>query len=192
MNKLLQRLAIVYGKPDHTDPAPYFAELDRLMKGYCEEELNKAADLIIREHKGKTWPPVNAMIVACADARELINGAQPIVDNRFPEWTKKRRAFAFKALESEVGRRASKEGWILGLEKFLREQGRAPNEREISDLKKSARGFDEAYTAVMNGQGGALAPALERLGDQMLKRRDDYSAIAHGDRSHADKVLRGA
>lgn len=191
MNKLIQRMTIVYGVPDHTAPQEFYAELARLMKSYCEEELDKAADLVIRSHKGRTWPAVSEMLTACADAREMLRLSAPAdEDAKYPEWSKRARFFAFKSLHSEMGRRAAKEGWLLGLEKFLREKMRAPDEREISDLKRSARGFDDAYGQVLAGKGGALAPALKTLGGTMLERRNQLAAITQGDFDFADRVLR--
>jgi hypothetical protein len=191
MNKLIQRMSVVYGKPEHTDAPAFFAELARLMKSYCEEELDKAADVVIRGHKGKTWPAVSVMLAACAEAREILHlSAQADEDAKHPEWSKRARFFAFKSLRSEMGRRAAKEGWILGLEKFLRENMREPSEREIGDLKRSGRGFDDAYGEVLSGRGGAVAPALKRLGNTMLERRNELAAVAHGDFTFADKVLK--
>lgn len=71
-NKLVARLCLMYGAPDIDDTASWFAEMDRLVANYSEAELDKAADLVLRAHRGRAFPSVSEMLTACADAREIL------------------------------------------------------------------------------------------------------------------------
>ena len=87
-------------------------------------------------------------------------------------------------MNGPLGRQAAKEGWIGALHSFARKNSRLPQPgKEIEGCKSAAKGFAEAYAAVVRGDGGhpLLAAALERLGAEMLKREDEL----------ADRVLHG-
>ncbi len=69
-NKLVQRLCLMYGPPETENIDAWFAEMDRLLKGYREDILDKAADLIFRTHKRVGFPPLSIIVTACTDVAE--------------------------------------------------------------------------------------------------------------------------
>lgn len=69
-NKLVQRLCLMYGPPETENIDAWFAEMDRLLKGYREDILDKAADLIFRTHKRVGFPPLSVIVTACVDTAE--------------------------------------------------------------------------------------------------------------------------
>jgi hypothetical protein len=178
MNKMLQRLVVMFGAPDHTDPKKFFEELSKLTDNFSEKELDKAADLVIREHKGRSFPAVSAVLDACGRAREMLAPRQAFEPPKYPEWGPAAFAYAAGALKTEIGRQAAHEGWVLSLHQFLRENRRQPRSDEIHDLKVRARGFDEAYAQVCSGNGGSLSASLKNWGETMLERRNRYARIA--------------
>lgn len=79
-NKLVARLCLMFGPPDVDDTASWFAEMDRLVKNYSEAELDKAADLVLRSHRGRAFPSVSEMLTACADARDILPEQKGVED----------------------------------------------------------------------------------------------------------------
>lgn len=71
-NKLVARLCLMFGPPDVDNTAAWFTEMDRLVRNYSDAELDKAADIVLRSHRGKSFPSVSEMLTACSDARDLL------------------------------------------------------------------------------------------------------------------------
>ena len=69
-NKLVSRMCIMFGAPETDDPQAWFAEMDRLLKGYREDILEKAGDLILRTNRTGRFPTVSMFVTACEDAAE--------------------------------------------------------------------------------------------------------------------------
>lgn len=180
-NKLLSRFLVIYGPPTDTpDPSAFFAEMDRLMKGYSPAELDKAADLAIRSNKRRGWPPVNEILTACEDARQLLTPRKEFAETH-KDWSADAFKFSRNALDSPMGRRAAEEGWIGTLDTFLRQRRTLPTAAEEARLKREARQFDEALAACISKRAGVLSASLEKLGMAILDRRNRL----------ADKVLHG-
>lgn len=71
--KMLGRFMAVYGKPNSPDEEGFYAEYAKALSNWSAEFLDKAADLIIKEHTSPFWPTVGectAMLrrVAAAEA----------------------------------------------------------------------------------------------------------------------------
>ena len=189
MNKLIQRLTIVFKPPRDTDPKAYFAEIDKLVSSYSEAELDKAADLLIRDGS-KSWPSPRDICVACADARSMLQPEPPKPKGYGgPDWHLRPEMACFQFISSELGRQAAKEGWILGLYAFYSANRKAPDAREIGDLKANGH-LNDAEHARVQGMHGGLGGMLKKLSDNILKRRDTYSAVAMGDMKLARKLCK--
>jgi hypothetical protein len=181
-NALIQRLAVVFGPPDFsTDPAAYMSEIANLIRGFTAGELNKAADLLIREFRPsqrKPWPTPNEICTACVDARTMMAPPQSNKDP-YQEWSEKAFRRADALIASDLGREAADSGWIAALHDFCREYGRLPNDAESYRCKVHAAEFNEAYRNVC-GLNGEVRGPLKGLGDKMLAKRNRLAAIAHG------------
>lgn len=178
-NKLLTRLGVMYGVPDTEDPAAWLAEMERMTKAYSETELDKAADLIMRRHRGRYFPAVSEIVCACADAREDVNPAKPVDKAKWPEWEPEAIKKADELICGEMGREAASEGWISGLHDFCRKNGRLPHGREVTSCRDVSRGFDNAY-ALCTRMHTPLGTALVGLGNSMLKNHEYLVKIANG------------
>jgi hypothetical protein len=66
-NPLLTRLGIVYGQPDSGDPVSYLAEIAKMLVKYPPHVLERAGDLIIRTHRGRSFPKPSEIVTACED-----------------------------------------------------------------------------------------------------------------------------
>ena len=78
-----------------------------------------------------------------------------------------------------MGRRATKEGWILSLHDFCRKNARLPSDYEIKPLITAALGFRDAYEEAIRG-GWPGARGLASLGDKMNARREELGKIVNG------------
>lgn len=183
-NVLVSRLAVAFGAPLHSvDPVAYMGEMVRLTKSYGETVLNKAADLLIREHRPtqtKPWPSPNEICTACADAAEMVQPSKR-GELSHPDWTPKAVAKAYELLRSPMGRRAGDEGWNLALWNFCRKNGRLPNDAEIRTCKTIAVEFDETYAVCLRGLGGACNQALTELGASIHRKRELLARHSHGE-----------
>jgi len=180
-NRLMTRMCLMYGPPETHDDQAWFAEMDRLVKSYSDRELDRAADLVLRSHRGRGFPSVSEMLTACEDAREQFS-PPPRIDPAYPEWSKARIAEADRLIQCDMGRAAARDGWISVLHSFVRENGRLPRTQgEIGHCKAVASKFDQSYRDCVLGNGGAVGQALERLGASMMERREELARIAFGE-----------
>ncbi len=179
-NSLLSRLAVIYGAPDSEDPGAYLGEVAKLLGGYTEAELSKAGDILLSGHKGRMWPTPAQCVEACQAARGKPTSLPP-EGPKYPEWSREARAAADRLIVSDMGRLAADDGWALALHDFCRQTRRLPNATEQHRLKRTSTAFDEAYAECCRGDGGVLGASLKRLGDAMLRRRESYAGMAHGE-----------
>lgn len=178
-NKLVARLCLLFGEPDTHDVKAWFAEMDRMLSPFSEVVLDRAADVVLRTYRGKSFPPVAVMMTACEEARNAMI-ERPKPDPGYHEWSKERIAKADKLIACSMGQRAAREGWISALHSFARENERLPNNQtEIARCKRVASDFDSAFSDCVSGRGGLVGSALQRLGTSMLERRDALSAKAN-------------
>lgn len=165
----------------------WFASMVRLLNGYSADTLDAAAKDIIANRKDTRFPLPAECKAACDKfAREehakKVQGTllkDPAQRKDHGEW---RYQLADELIACELGRRAAREGWCLSLHDFIRKNARLPTEKfEIANCIASARGFDEAYRECVAGNGGALGAALSRLGDTMLRKREDKRRMILGE-----------
>lgn len=183
-NILIQRLAIVFGAPTHSeDPAAYIQELTKLLKAYTHPELDKAADMLIREFRPTTkkpWPTPSQICVAAADARDLLYPA-PKAEKAHPAWQPKAVEKADKLIQGQMGQEAGDNGWVLSLHDFCRNHGRLPNEADAYRCRVDAQEFNEAYGKASRSDLPTVRALATGIGDAMLRKRDLLSNIAYGE-----------
>lgn len=192
-NPLLDRLVVVFGPPQSDDPAAYLKEVQKLIAKYSPPELDKAADLLMRS--SKWFPKPSEIAVACADAREMLTPSQPFdpAKKKNLDWTKESMERADRLIQSELGRKAADEGWILGLWDHYRKTPRQPTPKEIIRAKEKAEEFNEAY------RESTRIPicqfiGLPKLGELILARRAQKAALTQGEiisRRLSDAAVRG-
>lgn len=180
-NPLLGRLAIVYGPPDSHDPAAYLAEVAKMLVKYSTEQLEAAGDLILKTHRTRTYPTPAFIVTACEDAAyqqaPKLARAETF-EERFPAWSDTAIAAADKLVHCAMGQVAARDGWVLGLHDFCRNNGRLPEHHELGALKADAA----FVTRSANGQEdlGACGPALRRLAKSMVAKRGEIARSVLG------------
>lgn len=170
------------------DEDAWIASMIGGLKGYDASILDRAAQRIILTRNEPGFPYLADCRKACEEVIKLERAERA---PKFDDTAKQKAAYdgadhRFRLADELIcagplGKRAAQEGWILSLHDFCRLNGKLPTEDwQIRKCIESARGFDEAFEAVLNGKGGACTAALERLGDTMLKKREKYRAMALG------------
>lgn len=161
---------------------------------FSDEILERACrEIIVTRGKrpNEQWMPTLAeCIKACRDAQFIVDGEKnkgrlPLgvgpLEKKFAVWSDERRILADQLVMTEQGRRAAKEGWILGLHNFIRERGEVPRtSSQENALRVSSQEFEEEYRKCLNG-GFPQAKALSELGTKMLERREELAQmVLHG------------
>lgn len=195
--RVLSRLAIIYGSPDSPDPIAWFYEVSRLVAGYSDAEQDRAVDLVTRSHRGRSFPTVSEITVACADARELMNPPKKPAP-KYPEWSQEAVSAADTLVACDMGRDAADAGWVGTLHAFCRKHRRLPAKHEIGALIQQAHDFEHAYAKVMRvkqrpedwlkdsevpspgrlAEIRIVASSLERLAEGIIKRRNEIATRA--------------
>lgn len=186
---------------DETQERAYAEDLQRELSGFSADILERARRDMVRKRTKTQTPTVAECIGYAEEAKRWSemerNKGQLIADpakQPYHEWSTERVKLAYELIRTPLGKQAAQEGWILALWEFIRKNGRHPtSEREFSQCKASARGFDEAYAATVRGDAreidGRMLPfnavvqqACIRWGDSVLKRRERLAAEAMGTR----------
>lgn len=128
-NRLIDRLVLMLGFPDHTTDVPgYFAELDRMTRAFPVNVMNRAADRLLAE-AGRKWPTGKAIMDALVDAQEAIaatNASKPkamaypweVQAQQAGEWADRYMA------QHPLADQARKEGWVRELKGYVKSYAR--------------------------------------------------------------------
>jgi hypothetical protein len=190
VSKFLSELSIHFLKKFDSEEAEdlWLDSMERNLKVYSPSVLQRACQRIIDTRKDKYFPLPSECKARCDEIEKIDKAsAPPTIEDKakqLGDHADHRYRLADELIVSGVPvcRRAAQEGWTLSLHDFIRENMRLPTQDwEIRKCIDGAKGFDEAYEAVLNGKGGVCAKALEGLGDTMLKRREALRARVMGE-----------
>lgn len=114
-NVLIDRLTSIFGPPERVDNVEAFvAEMTRITAGFGADALDRAASSLIAGG-GKSWPAPKAIVEACADAQEALDGAHAHRPTTARPWhfhVENAEAWARNFCQvTELGQRAFGEGW---------------------------------------------------------------------------------
>ena len=189
-NKLLARLGLLYGPPskDGREAVALITEYARLMQQYSETELDAAADRIARTRKFKTWPTIGECIEALEDNRS--EAYERTAPERWtgiphPEWSKAAIAFADQAIDSDAGRAAARQGWLLALHGYYRRSfanrllATPPSPAQVASMMASAKYVERCSRGEV--QMGAVHDELLKLAKSMRAKEAKLSErVLHG------------
>lgn len=174
-------------------------------KNFDDDMLAAAAKKIRMTREYKTMPTVGEIAKVLAD---LSYADKPAADNVYrrkagweAEWAPEVIRKANKLIQSELGRRAAREGWITGLHDYCRKKGKLPSddysgfalEAIVREMKKDAEvvnrtaagvGFKPINPKFDKRQKLALVAIqgdLRKLGDDFLEKREKLAKIALGE-----------
>ena len=116
--------------PENSDFATILAAYSRALGQYEGDVLETAADILLRRRKHRNFPLLAECLQACSDARDELalrrKDAQPKRPKIEVEWTEERIKQADRMMNSDMGRLAAREGWIIAAARLV------PGEREIA------------------------------------------------------------
>lgn len=124
-NRLIERLVLVLGTPDHTtNLTGYFGEIDRMTKPFPANVMDRAADRLLAD-AGRKWPTPKAMIEALVDAQEAIaatNASRPkpvaypweVQAEQAQEWAERWMTV------HPLAEQAQREGWARELKSYVK------------------------------------------------------------------------
>lgn len=128
-NRLIDRLIVWMGTPDHTDNVQgYIAELDRMTRAFPPNVMDRAADRLIAD-TGRKWPTGKAIMDALVDAQEAIaatNASRPksiaypweVQAQQAEEWAARYMA------QHPLAEQARSEGWARELKGYVKSYAR--------------------------------------------------------------------
>jgi hypothetical protein len=163
----------------------WIGSMVRNLRTYGAPVLDRAAQKIIDTRTDRRFPLPSECKKTCDEIAARDHQEQQAgrltpdakLPPPFSEWRVK---LADDLVTCPMGREAAKDGWILALHDFARENGRLPAGGEITKVKAVPKGFDDAYADNMR-RHDPMAKALRVLGDKMVARR----------KALADMVLHG-
>ena len=152
---------------------------------YGDETLKAVAQRIIDTRTDRRFPLPAEIRKACSqvavDSQKGKMSFEPKM-GKSDAFSDHRVRLADELIVGPMGRRATKEGWILSLHDFCRKNARLPSDYEIKPLVTAALGFRDAYEEALRG-GWPGARGLASLGDKMNARREELGKIVAGIRA---------
>ena len=180
VSRLFSRMTILFGPPSTSDDDAFLAELSDMIGKTEPDILNAAGDIIRATHKRRGWPSP-AEIMAAIEKASAERPRKTKVDLSDPLWSHDSIGLANRLIVCELGEQAVREGWILTLWDFCRQQRRLPNGYELGRLRHVQDEFDKALASV-TPPSSPLQAALQQLGRSMVARGEQLAEIVGGTR----------
>lgn len=189
ISKFITTLIVHFPKRHATpaDQAEWLTAMAHALQSFDPSILDLAARKIIDTRTDRFFPlPAECRKFCNEVARDeaerkprLDTGNYDPVAAKWKEWSQDRIAWADRLIQSEMGRRAAREGWISTLHDFIRVNNRMPKaDHEIATCIRIAAEFMESYEDAVRG-GWQQAASLASLGEKMLAKREKLSVIAN-------------
>lgn len=172
--------------PDGSNREIIYGSYARTLGKFNSEVLRRAAENML-DHRGhRNFPLPNECKDFCIAAQEELAEASGIPARKetrgeAPEWSERRIKAADRMMNSDIGRRAAQEGWIIHLHDFCREYERLPVGGEASTVRlqglanKTKR--DEMSRQANSKNALAMIASVARA---MESRRQRLTKIAIG------------
>jgi hypothetical protein len=156
--------------------------------GYYEPDvLQAAAQRIIDTRNDRRFPLPSEIRKVCAevidDRRKASLPVHPAAgDKKLSPWSPERVKLANELVQTEIGRRAAREGWLLILHDWVRANGELPrSDSKIRELAGEKVHFEKAYSDCVRGWGGPAGKQLAELGDKMIAREAELRVMVLGE-----------
>ena len=171
--------------PENADKTTIYGAYARALSQYDGEVLQRAADAMLAVRSQRKFPLLAECLDACRSAQnEIASEAKRENDDRrqaakssnpsSPERVKQ----AERMMNSDVGRRAAEEGWIVSLHDFCREQGRLPNKFEAEKVRAAAL-IRKAEREERERSFGGNPRMIQAVAKAMEAKRAQLSALAN-------------
>jgi hypothetical protein len=186
VSQFITDLAVHFGRKHETPEAEkaWLQSMFSTLRPYGQETLKYARERIINTRTERSFPLPAECKKVCdliASREEIEHGVGRLdVGKVPPQFSDARIKLADDLVMTAMGKEAAKDGWILALHDFCRDNARLPGGNEIAKVKAVPKGFDAAYVDCAS-RTGALDKALLQLGDKMIARRKELTEmVLHG------------
>lgn len=130
----------------------FFAILADKVSRFDADELRAAAHRLIETHRSTTFPPIAICLEAAEAARKaesekraaLAEQARAVAIEAEKRSEAERHAEAVRICRSEIGRRALREGWLIGLFDFVTVHQSEPDEARCDEIRAAAAKYGAA------------------------------------------------
>lgn len=152
--------------PDGADKATLFGSYERVLSKYDGDVLQRAANNTLDRRTFRNFPLPSECDKACQEARDELNAERGVKASKRenkedPTWLPQRVKAADRMMNSDIGRKAADEGWIIVLHDFCRVNGRLPEAGgEASTLRLQGLSWKHWYENAKSSAEGKAAPAL--------------------------------
>ena len=171
--------------PENADKTTIYGAYARALSQYSDRVLQRAADEMLATRSQRKFPLLAECLEACRNAQDEIAGeakrendsARQSAKSKDP-WSPERVHLADGMMRSELGREAAKEGWIVSLHDFCREEGRLPNKFEAERVRSAALAR-KAERERREQEFGGNPKLIQVVAKAMEAKRARLSALAN-------------
>jgi hypothetical protein len=167
------------------DPAAWVAVYQTALGSFSDAALALASQRIIATRDVRSFPLPAECSIACREAiasmaADEMRAGRPDnsaevrggpFDQRYPEWSDRRRKRADELIQCEMGEQAAREDWIWTLWEFCRENERLPDVHETRRVR--AKGMQRSMQingAVDKVESAGDVAGLKKMREQIVGR----------------------
>lgn len=182
--RFIRPLIALYGEIGTDDADLVFRVYEEQLKGYPDVVLDAAFKHVAGTHmpsKRNPWPSPAACKRACEKALHEKQIKEPPAPEkpRYPEWSHEAIRFADDLVMCDMGQRAAREGWVLGLHDFCRNKRRLPHDGETHEIIKNSRFIDRVSAGAEDA--GFAKHSIAKLANSMLAKREKLAKRVLGE-----------
>lgn len=150
---------------------------------FSDDVLTAAAKKLMRSRLD-FFPRVGQCVDACIAERRFIEGSTPELRDAVAAKSKRTRfdSLADELIMGPVGRKAARDGWVLGLYDFIRREGRMPTEHETIGIVRASREVGDYIDSIWRGDTFTLpADLMRRIATNIQSKRTDLAKRVLGE-----------
>ena len=176
---MLDRIWNVMGEPRHAnDIEALIEEYVHALAPFHEDDLRRGCDTVFRTLKVKSWPTIKECLDACRDARSVRQAesraaAGRTIEDEKAAKTAERERWIASHLKGPLGKAAARQGWILGLQDFVRQHGCLPTGPQQETIKAAARFRAHAASGAIDL--GIFHEGLRRIALEMDRKNAELA-----------------
>jgi hypothetical protein len=183
--KFMKPLLQVFTPQKTEDPAAWVAVYQSALGSFSDDALAAAAQRIIGTRDVRSFPLPAECSVVCRETIESMalsekRGGRPDnssemrggpFDQRYPEWSERRRKLADELIQCDMGRQAAEEDWIWTLWDFCRENERLPDAHEAVRVRAKGMARSVELNQTVDNVKNSVDPfGLKKMRSQIVDR----------------------
>ena len=182
ISSLVMHFPVRHDSPDRE--MEWLRSMIAALKHYDGEVLDSALQRLVDTRTDRRFPLPAEIRKVCNEVIEWQNRGKLVPEQqkaaRHLESTADRIKLANDLICTELGRKAAREGWILGLWDYARKNGRLPSAGyEIANIQRGRVEFDEGYAIAARSSEPSVRKWLA-VGDNLIARRDSLAMMVLG------------